>query len=73
MAGDAELETSGDPAEALEDCVDAGAAAGADTAGLLGCGGTGLGAETPAILDPSPNFCRLSALILPEDSKALSD
>jgi len=73
VAGDAELGASGDPAEALEDCVEAGAAAGADTAGLLGCGGTGLGAETPAILDPSPNFCRLSALILPEDSKALSD
>ena len=39
-AAGAELEASVDPAEALEDCVDAGAgaAAGADIAGLLGCG-----------------------------------
>ena len=57
MAEGAELDASVEPAaDALEDCVDAGAAAGVDTAGLLSCGCTGLGAETPAMLEPSPNF-----------------
>ena len=45
-------------------------AAGADVAGL---GGTGLGASTPAVPEPRPNFCRLGASILPLLLRPLSD
>lgn len=33
----------------------------------------GLGAETPAISEPRPSFCRLTALILPLASRPFSD
>ena len=42
-------------------------------AGLLLAGCTGLGASTPAILDPRPSFCKLSALSFPEASRPLLD
>jgi len=61
-----------------------GAAAGADAAGAvpLGeveqhdfpCAGVGvLGAETPAMPDPRPSFCRLVASNLPLGSRPLAD
>ncbi|MGH9714168.1 MAG: hypothetical protein ACRD5M_12795 [Candidatus Acidiferrales bacterium] len=34
----------------------------------VAAGATGLGAETPAISEPSPSFWRLRALILPDGS-----
>ena len=36
-------------------------------------GATGLGASTPAVPEPSPNFCRLGASILPLELRPLSD
>lgn len=45
-------------------------AAGADVAGL---GVMGLGASTPAVPEPRPNFCRLEASILPLLLRPLSD
>jgi len=50
-----------------------GAAAGLFAGAVPAGGGTGLGAETPAMLEPSPSFCRLSALILPFASSPLAD
>ena len=50
-----------------------GVAAGLLAGAVLAGGGSGLGAETPAMLDPSPSFCRLSALILPFASSPLAD
>ena len=47
-----------------------GAEAGVDVAGL---GVTGLGASTPAVPEPRPNFCRLGASILPLLLRPLSD
>lgn len=38
-------------------------------AAFWGAGLTGLGADTPAISDPSPSFCRLSASSFPVASK----
>ena len=50
--------------------AEAGVAAGADVAGL---GVTGLGASTPAVPEPRPNFCRLGASSLPLSLRPLSD
>jgi len=47
-----------------------GMEAGADVAGL---GDRGLGASTPAVPEPRPNFCRLGASILPLLLRPLSD
>lgn len=46
------------------------AAAGAAAEGVVD---TGLGAETPAVLEPRPSFWRLGALSLPLGSMPLSD
>jgi len=46
------------------------AEAGADVAGF---GARGLGASTPAVPEPRPNFCRLGASILPLLLRPLSD
>ena len=54
--------------------VDGGTAGvGAKAGGLLFGGCTGFGAPTPAMLDPRPSFCRLSALSFPEASRPLLD
>jgi hypothetical protein len=39
----------------------------------VGAGATGLGADTPAISEPSPSFCRLSALSFPLGSRPWPD
>ena len=36
-------------------------------------GATGLGASTPAVPEPKPNFCKLGASILPLELRPLSD
>ncbi len=36
-------------------------------------GVAGLGASTPAVPEPRPNFCRLGASILPLELRPLSD
>ena len=36
-------------------------------------GATGLGASTPAVPEPNPNFCRLGASSFPLELKPLSD
>ena len=49
-------------------------AVGADVPeGVAGLGVTGLGASTPAVPEPKPNFCRLGASILPLLLRPLSD
>ncbi len=49
-----------------------GSAGGGGTA--LGAGGiTGFGAETPAMLDPRPSFCRLRASSFPVASSPFDD
>ena len=72
-----ELEASEELAAEVE-LVDGGAEAGAveegaAAAGLLVAGCTGLGAPTPAMLDPSPSFCKLRAFSFPEASRPLLD
>jgi len=75
VEAEAELEAGDKAAPEFGDC---GADAGAvdevgDAGGLLPAGCTGLGADTPATLDPRPNFCKLSALSLPDGSRPLPD
>ena len=41
--------------------------------GALPAGGSGLGAETPAISDPNPIFCRLGASSFPLGSRPFAD
>jgi len=41
--------------------------------GIAGFGARGLGASTPAVPEPRPNFCRLGASILPLLLRPLSD
>jgi len=50
-----------------------GVAAGLLAGAVLAGGGSGFGAETPAMLEPRPSFCRLSALSLPLASSPLAD
>jgi hypothetical protein len=40
---------------------------------VVGFGVTGLGASTPAVPEPRPNFCRLGASIFPLLLRPLSD
>jgi hypothetical protein len=72
---EAGLETGKEVAAEFADCgADAGAVDEAgDAGGLLPAGCMGLGADTPATLDPRPNFCKLSALSLPDGSRPLPD
>lgn len=74
------------PAAGVEDCAGSSAET---AAGLLvvlaGCGdvevdgaaqhfgSAGLGAETPAILEPRPSFCSVGASRLPVESRPLAD
>ena len=70
-------------AAVAEFVAEGGGVGGAGGAGFVcGCGagaagagpGAGvLGAETPAISEPRPSFCRLTALILPLASSPFSD
>ena len=46
---------------------------GVDAGGRLPAGGSGLGAETPAMSEPSPIFCKLGASSFPLGSRSLAD
>lgn len=46
---------------------------GALLCGTTPAGARGLGAETPAISDPSPSFCKLGASSFPEASMPFAD
>jgi hypothetical protein len=62
----------GDIADAEAADMDAGGES--DDTGPAEPGGvTGLGAETPAISEPRPSFCRLNASSLPFESRPFED
>lgn len=66
------VEAVGEPVGASDDFGACGfTVAGSVPAGVAFCGTglAGLGADTPAISEPSPSFCRLSASSFPVASK----
>ena len=62
-----------DDPEAAFDAEFAPGFEGALAAGTDAFGITGLGAETPAMSDPSPSFCSVGASSLPVESMWLAD
>ncbi len=70
MALEAEVVVAGGGGAFVWVAAEFAVAAGAEVAGL---GVMGLGASTPAVPEPRPNFCRLEASILPLLLRPLSD
>ena len=60
------------PVAGAEDC-DVGAAGALDVGAGFADGDLGFGAETPAMSEPSPSFCRVGASSLPFASMPFAD